>query len=159
MKSLLKTGLIAAMGIVFLTACQKVDVFEKNVAIKEYQWQSAVKPVFSFDITDTASRYNIYVVLRHEDAYRYNNIWVNIYTKAPGDSTATQQALDLQLATAEKGWLGSGMDDIFEHRIRISQAPIALKAGQYEFRLEQIMRDDPLRHILNVGIRVERAPN
>lgn len=159
MKSLLKIGVMIAIGAVFLTACQKVDVFEKNVVIENYRWQSSVKPAFYFSITDTVSRYNIFVVLRHEDAYRYNNLWLNIYTRAPGDSTAKQQALDLQLATAEKGWLGSGMDDIFEHRIRISQAPIALKAGQYEFRLEQIMRDDPLPHILNVGIRVERAPN
>lgn len=159
MKPLLKTGLLVALGAILLAACQKVDVFEKNIAIKDHSWQSAEKPVFVFDITDTVSRYNIYVVLRHEDAYRYNNLWMNIYTKAPGDSTANQQALDLQLATTEKGWLGSGMDDIFEHRIRISQAPVALKAGRYEFRLEQIMRDDPLDHILNVGIRVERAVN
>lgn len=159
MKSLFKNGLLVAIFAVLLAACQKVDVFEKNVAIKDHRWQSAEKPVIVFDITDTVSRYNIYVVLRHEDAYRYNNLWMNIYTKGPGDSTANQQALDLQLATTEKGWLGAGMDDIFEHRIRISQAPVSLKAGRYEFRLEQIMREDPLDHILNVGIRVERAVN
>jgi gliding motility-associated lipoprotein GldH len=98
-------------------------------------------------------------VLRHADAYRYNNLWVNIHTKAPGDSTAQVQALDLQLATNDRGWLGVGMDDIYEHRVRISQAPVQLKAGTYQFKLEQIMRDDPLEHILNVGIRVEKAPD
>lgn len=152
--------LLSLLALSFFTgACRKVDVFEKNTSFRDHRWQSSDKPEFSFVITDTLSRYNIFVSLRHNDAYRYNNLWVNVYTMAPGDSTAKPQALDLQLASNEKGWLGAGMDDIYEHRIRISQAPVQLKAGTYRFRLEQIMRDDPLDHILNVGIRVERDTN
>ncbi len=141
-----------------LASCQKVDVFEKNVALQELRWPSALKPEVSFTISDTTSLYDLFVVLRHTDAYRYNNLWIKIHTTAPGDSTANVQSLDLQLATNEKGWLGVGMDDIFEHRIRISRNAIPLKAGTYRFQLEQIMRDDPLMHVLNIGIRVERAP-
>ncbi len=68
------------------------------------------------------------------------------------------QRLDLRLATDDKGWLGSGMDDIFEHRILVTQQPVLLKkAGSYLFRLENIMREDPLEHVMNVGIRVEKV--
>lgn len=148
---------ILAALVFTLAGCTTVDVFEKNASFPNRQWPSARQPDFSFEITDTVSRYNIYVVVRHLDAYRYNNLWLNIYTKAPGDSTAKPQALDLQLASNDKGWLGAGMDDIYEHRIKISQAPLALKAGLYKFQLEQIMRDEPLENILNVGIRVEKA--
>lgn len=157
----LHSKLILSLAIltVSLVACEKVDVFEKNISLKDHHWPSPVKPEISFSITDTLSRYNIFVVVRHNDAYRYNNLWMNIYTLSPGDSVAMPQALDLQLASNEQGWLGSGMDDIFEHRIKISQNPVSLKAGTYRFQLEQIMRDDPLESILNVGIRVERTPN
>ncbi|MBU7577430.1 MAG: gliding motility lipoprotein GldH [Flavihumibacter sp.] len=140
-------------------SCQTIDVFERNATLENHSWQVADKPSFEFNITDTVSRYNIFVVVRHADAYRYNNLWLNIHTKAPGDSVAQVQALDLQLAINDKGWLGAGMDDIYEHRVRISQAPVSLKAGTYQFKLEQIMRDDPLEHILNVGVRVEKAPD
>lgn len=142
-----------------ISSCQTIDVFEKNATLESHRWQAGDKPAFDFAIKDTNARYNIFVVIRHADAYRYNNLWVNIHTKAPGDSLARVQALDLQLATNEKGWLGAGMDDIYEHRIRISQAPVLLKPGNYRFSLEQIMRDDPLEHILNVGIRVEKEPD
>ena len=82
---------------------------------------------------------------------------MNIYTQVPGD-TLLKQRLDLQLATDDKGWLGSGMDDIFEHRIRITKDPQKLaKAGLYKFTLEQIMREEPLQHVMNVGIRVEKV--
>ncbi|HUQ67374.1 MAG TPA: gliding motility lipoprotein GldH [Flavitalea sp.] len=143
--------------ILFISACGTIDVFEKNMNIPNHEWSSTYKPEISFEISDTTSLYNIYIVLRHTDAYRYKNVWMNIYTQVPGD-TLLKQRLDLLLATDDKGWLGSGMDDIFEHRIRITSEPQKLsKAGVYRFRLEQIMREDPLRYVMNVGIRVEKV--
>ena len=153
----MKKNSLSLIVIFFLiTACTKVDVFEKNVTIPNHEWSSAFKPEIVFEITDTLSAYNIFAVVRHSDAYRYKNIWLNVYTQAPGD-TINKQQLDLQLATDDKGWLGSGMDDIYEHRILITGKPVTLRVGTYRFRLENIMREDPLEHIFNVGIRVEKA--
>ena len=153
----MKKNSLSLIVIFFLiTACTKVDVFEKNVTIPNHEWSSAFKPEIVFEITDTLSAYNIFAVVRHSDAYRYKNIWLNVYTQAPGD-TINKQQLDLQLATDDKGWLGSGMDDIYEHRILITGKPVALRAGTYRFRLENIMREDPLQHVFNVGILVDKA--
>lgn len=141
-----------------LVSCKaRTDVFEKNVSIPKKEWSSQFKPEISFLVSDTLARYNIYVVTRHTNAYQYNNLWVNIYTQAPDDSAMNKQSLDLRLATDDKGWLGSGMDDIFEHRILITKEPAPLKAGTYRFKLENIMRIDPLPEVMNMGIRVEKA--
>lgn len=75
----------------------------------------------------------------------------------PGDSASRTQRYDLTLATNEKGWLGSGMDDIFEHRVLIQPETKFNRPGTYSFTLEQIMRDDPLLHVFNVGVRIEKA--
>lgn len=136
-------------------SCIKSDAFEKNVPIPGHEWSSSYKPSIDVHITDTTSTYTLYVVLRHTDAYRFNNLWINLYTQVPGEKLRKQR-FDLRLATDDRGWLGSGMDDIYEHRIAI--APIRFpKTGQYTFQLEQIMREDPLPHIMNAGIRLERA--
>lgn len=141
-----------------LSSCDKIDVFEKNIALPKQAWPSAEKPVISFNVSDTSSLYNIFIVLRHSDAYGFNNIWLNVYTRSPMDSLEKRQQVNLQLANNEKGWLASGMDDIFEHRIRITQVPFRFqKAGEYQFRLQQIMREDPLQHVLNVGLRIEKV--
>ena len=143
--------------LLFFSACQTIDVFEKNVSIPNHEWSNAFKPEIEFEISDTTSLYNIYVVVRHTDAYRYKNLYVNVYTQIPGD-TIMKQRLDLLLATDDKGWLGSGMDDIFEHRIRITNEPVHLnRAGLYKFRLEQIMREEPLQFVMNAGIRIEKV--
>ena len=142
-----------------ICSCTTVDIFEKNVAIPKYAWSSQFKVNLTTEqIMAAISRYNIYVVIRHTDAYRYKNIWLNVEIQSPGGVTRNQ-SLDLQLATDDKGWLGSGMDDVFEHRILITppQLPELLKKGTYRFRLSNIMREDPLDHVMNVGIRVEKA--
>ena len=77
---------------------------------------------------------------------------ITIYTltfpsRAPGQDTAQKFHLDLQLATNEKGWEATGMDDIYEHRIELA-SPKFLKAGNYKFTLEQIMRENPLQNVV-----------
>jgi gliding motility-associated lipoprotein GldH len=138
-----------------LWSCNKLDNFERTVFFPEHQWSGKNQPSFQFEIKDTVSKYNIYVVIRHEDAYHYNNLWINVITKAPNENPITQK-VNLQLANNSTGWLGSGMDDVFDHRIRITNSPILLKKGVYQFSLQQIMREDPLPAILNAGIRVEK---
>jgi gliding motility-associated lipoprotein GldH len=135
------------------------DVFEKDVTLPAQQWESRFRPTIDFTIQeqDTAYLYNIYLVLRHTDAYNYNNIWIRGTVREPGDTAARSERYDLLLATNDKGWLGSGMDDIYEHRIQIQQQTKFKKPGTYSFMLEQIMREDPLKHVLNVGVRVEKV--
>lgn len=161
-KSLLtySSSFVLLTSFFLLPFCGKVDVFEKNATIPQQSWSSNYKPEITFTIPpeDTTSRYNIFIVIRHTDAYRYKNIWINIHTESPG-GVVNNQPLNLQLATDNKGWLGSGMDDIYEHRIQITppQNPIRLSAGTYRFKLENLMREDPLKNVMNVGIRLQKA--
>jgi len=147
---------ISVSLLLVLVSCNSLGVYEKNIYFKKQEWPASEKPAFSFQISDTASSYNIYLVLRHTDAYSYNNIWLKFYRKGP-DTSYTQQ-VDLRLANNSQGWLGTGMDDVWEQRIPITEGPTQFrKSGLYEFTLEQVMRQDPLRHILNVGLRVEKV--
>ncbi len=120
----------------------------------QHKWSASEQPSFTFTISDTTTRYNVFVVLRHSDAYHYNNMWVNITTIPPGDTAQTIRA-NLKLGD-NKRWLGNSIDDIVEHRILINTNPVRFKAGNYKFILQQIMRENPLPEVLNVGIRVEK---
>jgi gliding motility-associated lipoprotein GldH len=149
--------MILVIAVVSLSACTKLDVYEKNVSIPKYEWSYSYKPTFDFSITDTASSYEIYIVLRHTDAYGYNNIWLNLGTKFPGDSMRYQR-FELQLGSDATGWEGTGMDDIWEVRKPVTKGPVKFsKAGNYTFTLAQAMREDPLPNIMNAGIRVQRV--
>ncbi|HEV3251048.1 MAG TPA: gliding motility lipoprotein GldH [Puia sp.] len=153
-----KISLFLLTGCLILAACNpSLDVFEKNVSLPLQQWQAEFKPQLSFSITDTIALYNIFVVIRHTDAYRYNNMWIRATVEQPGDSALRTQQYDITLASNDKGWFGSAMDDIYEHRALIQPQTKFKRQGEYHFTLEQTMREDPLQHVLNVGIRVEKV--
>ncbi len=137
-------------------SCNTIELREQQHFFPSHEWSSKDSLQFKFDIQDTTVPYRIYLVVRHEDAYSYNNIWVNIGTKRPAE-TMQYQLLDIKLADPVKGWLGSGMDDIYDHRISLTPKPIRLRKGQYVFHLKQAMREDPLQYVLNAGIRVEKV--
>lgn len=143
----------------YLSSCQTIDLYEKTVAIPAHKWKSSFKPSFTFTIKDTTAAYQLFVTLRHKDKYNYNNIYINLTTKQPGQDSTQSARYDLKLGTDEDGWLGSGMDDIYEHRIPLTPVSTPFrfhKAGDYTFTLEQIMREDPLENVMNVGLRIEK---
>ncbi|NOT92563.1 gliding motility lipoprotein GldH [Ferruginibacter sp.] len=157
----LKSSLIIlclAFAAIFLqlTSCTQLDTFEKNTSIPKNEWKTSFEVKGSFSITDTTSSFITYIVLRHTDAYKYNNIWLNVGIQPPGD-TLHYQKVDLQLGTDATGWMGTGMNDIWEIRQMLFNRGVKFKkAGVYNFTITQIMRDDPLPAIMSAGLRLEK---
>lgn len=150
--------LLALTAACFLFSCRQIDVFEKNTPIPKYEWQRNFSANGSFTIKDTVAFYNVSIVLRHTDAYAYNNIWLNVGLQSPGDSIYFQK-IDLLLGSDATGWEGTGMNDIWETRkILNGQARRFKKAGTYQYQIFQLMRDEPLKHIMSAGLRVEKMP-
>ncbi len=143
-------------AVVFNNSCTQIDVFEKNTVIPNYEWKQNFVATGDFLITDTVSAYNMYLVLRHTDAYPYNNIWLHIGLQPPGDSMHVQK-LNLQLGNDANGWEGAGMNDIWELRKLLHGEPRRFKQpGKYNFRIGHVMRDDPLLHVMSAGLRIEK---
>ncbi len=139
-----------------LSSCSQLDTFEKDTSIPKHEWKSSFTAQGDFSITDTASMYNAYIVIRHTDAYKYNNLWLNIGTQAPADSM-TYQKFNVELVKNEAdGWEGTGMNDIWEIRKLFIQGIKFKKTGNYNFAIAQIMRDDPLPAIMSAGLRLEK---
>ena len=148
--------LFSAACCLFFSSCTQIELFEKNTVIPNYKWQQNFIATGDFVITDTVSAYGIYLVLRHTDAYQYNNIWLNIGLQPPGDSMRIQK-VNLTLGDDANGWEGAGMNDIWEVRELLNGQPRRFKlAGKYSFNISQIMRDNPLLHIMSVGLRLEK---
>ena len=142
--------------VLLITSCEPIQLYEQTTNYPTHEWSSKQVNNYQFNITDTTSLYKIYFVIRHHNAYHYKNIWLQVSTKSPAD-TAVAQTLNLQLADDQKGWLGVGMDDIFDQRIPINATPTKLKLGIYNFSLQHTMREDPLLGVLATGLRVEKV--
>lgn len=159
MKKLLCTSFLVLLASYIISSCTTVELYEKSVAIPGHAWKNDYQPSFTFTIRDTSSAYQLFLIVRHTDKYSFNNLYINLHTKQPGADTTQTGRYDLRLATDNEGWLGSGMDDIYEHRIPLTPTGGSFyfrKPGDYTFRIEQIMRENPLNNVLNVGLRIEK---
>ncbi len=145
--------IVAIVTFLFITSCKQIDLHEQNTTIPKNKWQSDFLSKSTFDIKDTNCIYNVYIVLRHKDAYDYSNIWLNVGFQKAGEVTKFRK-FNLTLSNDSKGWEGVGMNDIWEVRKLIARE--RLKKGTYNISVAHIMRQNPLQHIMNVGVRVEK---
>ncbi len=139
-----------------LSACETKQLFEQSTIYPNHNWPSKQATKYQFMVTDTAASYKIFFVIRHHNAYHYKNIWLDISMKSP-TNIITKKVANLNLADDARGWLGSGMDDIYDQRIPLTAAPLQLNRGINEISVQHTMREDPLDNILSTGIRVEKV--
>ena len=141
--------------IAFIAACKQLSVWEKTVAFPEQKWSAAYQPLITLETTDTVSLYDLYVVVRHSAAFQYNNLLMNYSFASPGD---TAQTIKVNLPLGENGrWTGNAFGEIIEARIKVNAHPVKLKNGNNMFVLQQLMPDTALQHILNIGVRIQKA--
>lgn len=154
-----RTIILFVLSASFFAACLPAPHYQKDEAIPGNAWNYNYKPSFTFEITDSTAQYQPYFIIRHTQAYPYNNLWLWLYIKTPGDSVATKARINIVLAEATGKWLGKGMGEIFEQRMPVSLGDSVnlSKPGTYEVVMEQNMRVNPLPEILHVGLRVEKV--
>lgn len=146
------------LTLILLTSCvhkARLGTYQKSIPIPDYSWSYDFQPSFSVEITDTAARYTISVTVRHTNEYPFSNLWLQVSSNYSGVKPKTRR-VELPLADKQGKWIGTGMDDIFEHRIPIQQNARFNKTGVYHFSFKQDMRMNPLPHVMGIGLRIEK---
>jgi len=143
--------------LLLFVGCKETGLYQKVYFMKGNAWSSQDQPAFEFEVKDTTSSYQLYFLIRHTDAYEYNNVWISLKSQLPGDSIIRKDRFDIPLADQNK-WLGSGMDDIFDHRVLLYREPVRFsKTGLYKVNIGHEMRVEPLENVFNVGLRIEKV--
>lgn len=152
--------LLAPLVLLGFTACADHVVFQADEAIPGGQWHRDQKPAFSFDITDTVNRHDLYIDIRHTGEYPFSDLFLFVDLHGPGDRHL-RDTVECLLADPTGRWYGKGLGFVFADRY---EAHVLYKlgnrfpqAGRYSIRLEQAMRTDTLTGVMDVGVSVERS--
>jgi len=156
MKRNLAFSVLPGLVLWVFSGCHFKRVYEENTAIPDYVWLAENIPEFEVEIEDTAAVYDIYVNIRHTFYYNYSNLWVVMHTKFP-TGEKLEKRVELPLAEKDGKWHGDCLGDICDARVPIQQNAYFETPGTYVFRIEQNMRQNPLGHVMAVGLRIERA--
>ncbi|MBK8659303.1 MAG: gliding motility lipoprotein GldH [Bacteroidetes bacterium] len=145
-----------AAVVLLLSSCDQRRVMEENQDVQDYQWNYSDTKVFTAEIQDTTTQYNIYVNLRHAFQFEWRNLWVNIETTFP-NGKVYERRVNLLLSEPDGHWYGDCLGDNCDIQVSIQQNAFFPLTGKYTFKITQDMRVNPLPYIKSVGMRVERV--
>jgi gliding motility-associated lipoprotein GldH len=145
---------------VFLSAVSgctdKNGVIDENSEVPDHNWTYLNKYRYDVKINDENAIYKLYLNLRVTADYKYSNLFVLISEAGPGLKT-TVKRFEFTLADKEGKWLGDGSGNLYSYQIPFITGYKFPAKGTYHFYIEQNMRDNPLREVSDVGMRVEKA--
>ncbi len=142
------------LGLVY--ACENPDaVTEVNKEIANRNWTYIDKVRIPVKVEDITVSYALYLNLRHTTNYKYSNIFVLIHETGPGMKKKTERK-EFKLAYPDGEWLGSGSGNLYSYQLPLNAKMQFPRKGTYIFEIEQNMRDNPLREISDVGLRLEK---
>ncbi|MBE8721444.1 gliding motility lipoprotein GldH [Sphingobacterium pedocola] len=145
--------LIVACVIISLSSCVDGAYYEKNSTIPNQSWSYDNIQKFEVDIDDITAKYDIYINLRHSADYDFSNIFVLFHEKGKGlKDTAYRK--EIVLAQLDGRWLSNSAGGVYEKQYLAKENIAFPDTGKYEFAVEQNMRENPLKNIINVGIKL-----
>ena len=140
----------------FAGCTSKNVLIDKSVAIENHDWTYLNKISFNVNIEGSNTPYNLYINLRITGDYRYSNIFILLTSTGP-DKKPVVKRYELKLATKEGEWLGAGSGNLYSYQLPVETGYTFAAKGNYTFIIEQNMRDNPLREVSDVGLRVEKV--
>ncbi len=149
------------VGLLLLASCRPSPQYQDHYNIPGTAWDAAYKPEFHFSVTDTAAAYQLFLLIRHTDVYPFSNIWINVDSKGPGDSSWSKARVEVPLTAPSGQWLGRGAGELWEQQVPITtpaRPAFFPRKGDYTVRLTHEMRRNPLPEVLTVGLRLEKLP-
>lgn len=140
-----------------LASCQDQSVIvDTNIELDKHNWSYTEKVRIPLSIESADIPFNLYLNLRHTSDYKYSNIFLLIHITGPDGKKITERR-EFKLAQPDGEWLGSGSGNLYSYQIIFKEDYKFPLKGKYMIELEQNMRDNPLDHITDAGIRVERV--
>jgi gliding motility-associated lipoprotein GldH len=145
--------------LLFLAGCDSNRVFEDYNEFDDRTWKVTDPVVFEFQIKDASKKYNLYYNVRNSLEYPYARIFVQ-YSLTDSIGTELTKKLTSNFLFDQKTGrpLGrSGLGDVLDNQFLLLSNQSFKTEGTYRFRLDQFNRQDTLRGVLAVGLRVETA--
>lgn len=144
-----------------LGSCDKNRVFDEYKAL-DGKWNKDSIVSFSFEQKDTVSKYNMFVNIRNNNSYPYNNLFLIVQMQEPGTKVIKVDTLEYQMANPDGTLLGEGFSDVKESKLWYKPNAVFPKPGKYTVKIQQAVRKGGevpgvqlLEGITEVGFRIE----
>jgi gliding motility-associated lipoprotein GldH len=140
-------------------SCDKKRVFDEYKSVGN-SWHKDSIVSFDLPVFDSTKRYNLFVNLRANNDYPFNNIFLIVSLEMPNGYTKVD-TLEYQMANPDGEILGNGFTDLKESKLFYKEK--VRFRGKYKVNIKQSLRESgkiqgtkTLGGITDVGFRIEK---
>ncbi|WP_294733715.1 gliding motility lipoprotein GldH [uncultured Flavobacterium sp.] len=153
---------IFILGVVLLfSSCDKKGVFDEYQSF-DGTWNKDSIVSFEFEQQDTTKLYDMFINMRNNNDYPYNNIFLIVEMQEPGNKKIVLDTLEYQMANPDGTLMGEGFTDVKESKLWYREKVRFPKQGKYNINIQQAVREasdvtgvQELKGVTEVGFRVE----
>lgn len=156
----LKSSILLIIIAGLFISCDKKRVFDEYQSVGS-AWNMKKEVVFELPKMDTLKKYNLFINLRANDNYKFNNLFLIVSLEQPNGLTKVD-TLEYEMADVDGTLLGEGFSDIKESKLYYKES-VKFKASENnKIHIKQAVRQtgkivgvENLEGITEVGFRVE----
>ncbi|MDI6048287.1 gliding motility lipoprotein GldH [Flavobacterium sp. XS2P24] len=155
----IKNSALLLLVVILFSSCDKKRVFDDYKSVGS-AWHKDSIVTFNLPELDSTKRYNLFVNLRANNNYQFNNLFLIVALELPNGFTKVD-TLEYQMADLDGTLLGDGFSDIKESKLFYKEN-VRFKS-KYKVYIKQAVRENgkvpgvtALDGITEVGFRIEK---
>ena len=155
----LKNSVLVFFIAIILFSCDKKRAFDEYKSVGA-AWHKDSVVSFNLPDLDSTKRYDLFINIRDNNNYPYNNLFLIVSLELPNGFTKVD-TLEYQMADPDGTLLGNGFSDIKESKLFYKEN--VRFRGKYKMNIKQAVRENgkvpgvtSLEGITDVGLRIEK---
>lgn len=155
----IKNSVFLLLVVTLFFSCDKKRVFDEYKSVGS-AWHKDSIVTFNLPELDSTKKYNLFVNLRANNNYPFNNIFLIVAIERPNGFTKVD-TLEYLMANPDGSLLGDGFTDIKESKLFYKEK--VRFRGKYKVNIKHAVRENgkvpgvtALEGITDVGFRIEK---
>jgi gliding motility-associated lipoprotein GldH len=155
----IKNSVFLLLVLTLFFSCDKKRVFDEYKSVGS-AWHKDSIVTFNLPELDSTKKYNLFVNLRANNNYPFNNIFLIVAIESPNGFTKVD-TLEYLMANPDGSLLGDGFTDIKESKLFYKEK--VRFRGKYKVNIKHAVRENgkvpgvtALEGITDVGFRIEK---
>ncbi len=155
---------VLTVGIMMM-ACNTNTVTSDFRATGNGSWNKDDHFEFTFPQKDTIDKHHIFINVRNDGSFEYNNLFLITQLDYPNGNSVTD-TLEFEMALPDGTWLGQGLGSLKENKLWYKENIVFSASGVYTLKISHAMRKngnvngiENLDGITDVGFDIVKSNN
>lgn len=150
-----RSWIVLGLVSLLIYGCGKDRIYEQYNSIEKEGWKMTDSLVFDLDKVQKLTDPVIQIGVKYSEEYPFSNLYLRIISKDSLESSLENKLINVPLFDSKSGKpLGKGFGNSYT---KLDSLPFLLPDGTRQVLVYQYMRENQLRGIESIGIKISKS--